>query len=678
MIHLSRKNLLLRVCLFVVAVTSLVYFLPRSDRKHYIFEENRPWTYPLLTAPFDIPIHLDSLSRAHLRDSIDSNFEPVYKRDANLEKTVIAECTTRINSLSDERITPAQKNQVIKALKSLYADGIVDRDTYQKIERGELPDVRFITDHVAMSVPTRKMRSSFRAYEQLDSLLEDRSVRQALTAAHISEALIPNITSDSVANARLLADAYQKAMAPVGVIQQGERIIDKGDIVTTRLATVLTTYEQMLGERSDTAITQHHYPVAGQTLYMIILISALFAYLVLFRPDYFADNRTMIFLVMLPVLFALFAYAMNATFRVGLYLAPFTMVPILVLVFLDSRTAFLVQMILVLICAIISNSALEFIFIQFVAGLAAIDSLRDLSRRSQLIRTAVVIFIAYSLGHLAVEIIQTGTLDKTEGRIFGAFGINAILISFSYVLMFLIERLFGFTSRVTLVELSDINNPLLRELSEECPGTFNHSMAVSNLASEGARAIGANVQMVRTGALYHDIGKIKNPAFFTENQHGVNPHDALSPQQSARIITSHITEGLNMAEKAKLPGAIRDFIAQHHGKGTAKYFYNTYCNAHPGEEVDPAPFSYPGPNPQSKETSLLMMADAVEAASRSLKDYSPEAINNLVSRIIDSQIADGLHNDSPISFKDVRAIKDSFARRLSTMYHSRIAYPEKK
>ena len=675
---LSRKNLVLRILLFIGAVAALVYFLPRSDRKHYIFEVNRPWTYPLLTAPFDIPIHLDSVSTARLRDSIDAEFQPVYKRDATLEKTVIAECTAKINALSDERLTPSEKNQVIKALRALYADGIVDRETFNQISVGSLPIVRFISDNVAISVPTSKMRSTFRAYEHLDSLLSDRGVRQALTAARISEMLTPNITADSLANARLLADAYQKATAPVGVLQQGERIIDKGDIVTPRLATVLETYEQMAAERSDKAITQHHYPVAGQTLYMIILMAALFAYLMLFRPAYYDDNRTLLFVVLLTVLFSLFAYAMNATFRVGLYIAPFTIVPILVLVFLDSRTALLVQMTVVLACAIVSNSPLEFIFIQFVAGLAAIDSLRDLSRRSQLIRTAAVIFLAYSLGHIAVEIIQTGTLDKTEGRIFGAFGINAILISFSYVLMFLIERVFGFTSQVTLVELSDINNPRLRELSEECPGTFNHSMAVSNLASEGARAIGANTQMVRTGALYHDIGKIKNPAFFTENQHGVNPHDALSPQQSARIIISHVTEGLSMAEKAKLPGAIRDFISQHHGRGTAKYFYTTYCNAHPDEKVDPAPFTYPGPNPQSRETSLLMMADAVEAASRSLKDYSPEAIRTLVDRIIDGQIADGLHNESPLSFKDVQTIKDSFARRLTTMYHSRIAYPDKK
>ncbi len=305
-------------------------------------------------------------------------------------------------------------------------------------------------------------------------------------------------------------------------------------------------------------------------------------------------------------------------------------------------------------------------------------SLKDLSRRSQLLRTAALIFVAYSLCYISVEVIQTGTLANAEPRIFGTLGVNAILISFSYVLMFLMERVFGFTSRVTLVELSDTNNPLLRELSEKCPGTFNHSMAVSNLASAAALRIGANVQMVRTGALYHDIGKIKNPAFFTENQHGVNPHDALDPLQSARIVTDHVRDGLQMAEKSKLPQAIRQFIAEHHGAGKARYFYNTYCNAHPGETVDEAPFTYPGPDPQTRETSLLMMADSIEAASRSMHDHSPEAITALVNKIIDGQIAEGLHNQSPISFRDVQTIKDTFIQRLRTMYHSRISYPELK
>ncbi len=252
---------------------------------------------------------------------------------------------------------------------------------------------------------------------------------------------------------------------------------------------------------------------------------------------------------------------------------------------------------------------------------------------------------------------------------------NAVLISFAYILILIFEKLFGMVSVVTLVELSDINNAMLRELSQECPGTFQHSMAVSNLATEAAHRIGANVQLVRAGALYHDIGKIDNPAFFTENQYGVNPHDALTPLQSAGIITRHIADGLKRAEKGKLPGVIRDLIVQHHGRGKAKYFYNTYCRMHPDEDVDPEPFTYPGPNPQTKEASLLMMADTVEAASRSLTDYSQDAIKGLVDRLIDAQVTDGLHNDSPLSFRDIKEIKECFSQRLRSMYHARVSYP---
>lgn len=672
------RQLSLRILLFLIVVSVTVYFLPRSAENHYTFEEGRPWSYALLTAPFDIPIHLDSLSAAKVKDSIDASFEPVFTRDLTAEKTIISDYTTRLNATNDLDITPAQRNQIIKEIRKVYENGIVDRDTYAKISSGKLPTVRFIHDNVAISIPTANYLSAFRAYEHLDSVLRDPNVRKAISATKLSQELHPNILVDTVTSQRLLNEAYQKAMAPVGVIQQGERIIDKGDIVTSRLATVLHTYEKIANERGNSAISQHYYPMAGQILYMLILYGMLFAYLYIFRRDYFEDDRTVVFIVTLIGLFTLFAFAMQAGFSTGFYITPFTIVPILVLIFLDSRTAYFCHVILVLICAIVASFALEFIFMQFIAGVVAIDSLKDLSRRSQLIRTAALIFLAYTLSYIAVEVMQAGSLARTEGRVFGCFAINAILISFSYVLMFLLERIYGFTSRVTLVELSDINNPLLRELSEECPGTFNHSMAVSNLASAAASRIGANVQLVRTGALYHDIGKIKNPAFYTENQHGVNPHDALDPIQSARIVTGHVNEGLALAEKAKLPSVIRRFISEHHGAGKARYFYTTYCNAHPDEEVDPANFTYPGPNPQSKETSLLMMADSVEAASRSMTSHSPEAISALVNKIIDSQIAEGLHNESPISFRDVSTIKEVFAQRLRTMYHSRISYPELK
>ena len=311
-----------------------------------------------------------------------------------------------------------------------------------------------------------------------------------------------------------------------------------------------------------------------------------------------------------------------------------------------------------------------------MGSLAAVVSIRELSKRSQLIRTSVVVFLAYAAIYATMELMTLGTFNSLVPKMLGALGINAVLISFAYFVIFLMEKLFGFTSRVSLVELADINHPLLRELSEECPGTFNHSMAVSNLASAAASRIGANVQLTRTGALYHDIGKMNNPAFFTENQHGVNPHNALTPLQSARIVIGHVTDGLKRADAAKLPRSIRDFISQHHGRGKARYFYTTYCNQHPNEEVDPAPFTYPGPNPQSREASIVMMADAVEAASRSLPDHSPEAITALVNKIVDQQIAEGLHNESPLSFRDVNVIKNVFSSRLRTMYHSRISYPE--
>ncbi len=304
-----------------------------------------------------------------------------------------------------------------------------------------------------------------------------------------------------------------------------------------------------------------------------------------------------------------------------------------------------------------------------------IFSLKELSRRSELLRSAAIAFLAYVVSYVGFELMTTGSLSSLSWRLIGYFGINTVLISFAYILIFIVEKLFGMVSVVTLVELSDINNKILRELSQECPGTFQHSMAVSNLATEAAHRIGANVQLVRAGALYHDIGKIDNPAFFTENQHGVNPHDTLNPMQSAGIIIRHVADGLKKAEKAKLPSVIRDFISQHHGRGKAKYFFTMYCRQNPDGEADAEAFTYPGPNPQTREASLLMMADTVEAASRSMPDHSQDAIRALVNRLIDTQVAEGLHNDSPLSFRDIRDIKECFISRLRSMYHARVSYP---
>ncbi|MBP3889976.1 MAG: HDIG domain-containing protein [Muribaculaceae bacterium] len=670
------KSFWAKCLLFVCSVFLIIYFQPEADENHYVYEVSRPWNYPLLTAPYDIPIHLDSVSARMVKDSIDRTFDPVYTRDTGMELRVENDYARRLSNHSSNSAERKSLNLLISQLKKLYNQGIVDQSTYAEIEAGRLPRVRFIVNNSAISASTSGYLSVRQAYAALDSALRQHNLQGSLTPAELAAALQPNITYDSIESQRILQQLYQKAMAPIGVIQQGERIIDQGDIVTPQLESILNTFEQLQQERSHAAVTDHFYPVLGQVLYVVILLSALYVFLAFFRPDYFANVRMMTFLMVTLTAFAFVSFIMNATVTSGLYVMPLTILPIMVLIFADSRTAMFIFLVMVLIVATAAAAPLEFVMVQFVAGVAAITSIRELSKRSHLVRTAVFIFLAYAISYVAFELLHLGTLDKLSTHMFVAFGFNALLISFAYFLIFIFEKVFGFTSRVTLVELSDINNPILRELSEECPGTFQHSMAVSNLASAAAVRIGANVQLVRAGALYHDIGKINNPAFFTENQHGVNPHDVLDPVQSARIVINHVSDGLKLADKHKLPQVIRDFISEHHGRGLAKYFYTTYCQSHPDEEVDPTPFTYPGPNPRSRETSLLMMADAVEAASRSLKDHSAQAISDLVNRIIDQQIADGLHNDSPLSFRDIKMVKEIFTQRLRTIYHSRVSYPE--
>ena len=315
---------------------------------------------------------------------------------------------------------------------------------------------------------------------------------------------------------------------------------------------------------------------------------------------------------------------------------------------------------------------------QIVAALVAIYSLRELTQRSQVFKTAILVGLSYAVVYFALQLMQNSSLDKLDIDMYYHFAANAVLLLLSYPLMYVIEKMFGFTSNVTLFELSNTNRGILRDLSEIAPGTFQHSITVANLAAEIANKIEANALLVRTGALYHDIGKMNNPAFFTENQVGANPHDGLSPKESARIIVSHVPDGVKLAEQNNLPSFIKDFILTHHGTSTASYFYIQYKNEHPDEEVDPAPFSYPGPDPFTREQAILMMSDSVEAASRSLPEYTEESITELTNKIIDGQVKRGAFTDCPITFRDVLQAKQVLIERLKAIYHTRISYPEEK
>lgn len=676
----SQLNLL-RFGLAITSVAVILLILPRADHQSFSYELNQPWKYPLLTADFDMPILRDSASVRLMRDSIDRVFVPFVKRNttteaANLEK---------FGHLIDHYATPSQKTVLVGLLKQVYDNGILDARVYDYVTATPSKSLRLVEQGAeksksVVSLDASAMLSPAKAFGRIDSIFSHNfNEAGGSMSPEISKALniclSPNIVVDSVTDYKYRSQEYLTVTGAMGVIKTGQRIVDRGEIITPQIFTNLNTYQDMMSTRQS-GTSSHTYFIIGQGIYIITVIILLYMFLSIYRTRFFGNIRKMTFLMSFITIFVVFAIVMFEYFSYGIYLVPFAAVPVIILVFFDSRTAIFSLFTTVLISALVATYQFQFIYMEIAVGLAATFSIKQLSRRSQLLRTAVFSFIAYTVTYFTICLITEGNLSQFSLRIIGTFAVNSVLLSFAYILILVIEKLFGFTSTVTLVELSDINSPLLRKLAEVAPGTFQHSIQVSTIAAEAARSIGANTTLVRTGALYHDIGKMNSPIFFTENQHGVNPHAGLNPETSAQKIISHVTNGLAMASKEKLPAVIKDFIAEHHGKGLTKYFYNTACNENPDQVIDKEKFRYPGPNPRTKETAILMMADAVEAASRSLKDYTPQAIDNLVDKIIDGQVADGLLKEAPISFRDVETVKKAFKTRLSTIYHSRVAYPE--
>ncbi len=661
---LDSKKITTHIIFLLCAIAIIVYFLPRNEDKTLSYEENRPWDHGMLSAPFEIYIYPDT---AEVIDSLNKAFIPICERNDNIIDSISLIITNHDMMLAQ---------RIIPKLRSQYELGVVDANSYTKIENGKLPEVRILHDKFLKKVSTDQYASPRMLYIMIDSIVQDSISRQSLKGLNLQQLLVPNIVENDAKSKQAYEEDLARATAPIGLIMQNERIIDRGEIVTHKLFRILNTYQDMLKQQAPDSSRSKWLHLFGQTLFVTLLLVTLYLYLYNFCADTIFKKNNFLFIILLISAFCILASFTSVLLGNGIYLVPFVIIPIVILVFFDARTAIFCHIIEILICASFAPFPLEFIVVEFCAGAVAVYSLKELSKRSQLLRTALFVFITYIISFITIEILLNGTLSDASQRVLGYIAINAVLTSFAYILIFVIEKLFGLISVVTLVEISDINSPLLRQLSEQCPGTFQHSMAVSNLAADAANHIGANVQLVRAGALYHDIGKIKSPAFFTENQRGVNPHDSLDPEASAEIVINHVKDGIKLAEKAKLPSVIQDFIKQHHGSGKAKYFYITQCQKHPDQVIDETPYTYPGPNPNSKETSIMMMADAVEAASRSLKDHSIEAITALVNRIIDAQIEDGLHNDSPISFRDIKTIKDVFINRVGTMYHSRIIYPE--
>ncbi|MBQ5549381.1 MAG: HDIG domain-containing protein [Prevotella sp.] len=669
-------DILIRVLLVIVTVAIVVWIMPHDNTNLFHVEQGKPWKYAELTAPFDFPIYKAESVVKHERDSIMKEYEPYYKYNVEIERQMVHKFTTDyadgIPNVPDDYISI-----ISNRLHSLYQQGIMESKEYETLRSDTTNMINIVNKKQATSVSILEVYSAKRAYEQL--FMDEKLIpmRAALQKCNLNNYIIPNLTYDQERSETSRNELMASIPLASGLVQKGQKIVDRGEIVTDRTYRIIDSYVRE-NDRRNQDKTQNQISLIGQILYVSVLMICFTLYLSLYRKDYFENSRNAAMLYTFIVIFALLTALFVRNTFIHVYILPYAMVPIFIRIFMDSRTAFMTHTTMVLICANMLQHPFEFTVVELVAGLVAITSLRELSKRSQLFRTALVITLACIIVNLAFDWTKATALSQIDYSIYNYLILNGIALLFAYPLLYLIEKTFGFTSDITLIELSNTNSPLLRRMSEIAPGTFNHSIQVANLAGEIANKIGAKAQLVRTGALYHDIGKLANPIYYTENQSGIDPHEMLTDIESAQIIISHVTEGLKMADKEGLPKVIRDFIATHHGLGKTKFFYIRYKNEHPDEPVDDLLFTYPGPNPFTREHACLMMADSVEAASRSLPDYTEQSIRGLVEKIIDTQVAEGYFRECPITFRDIQYAKTVLIEKLKTIYHTRISYPSEK
>lgn len=667
------RNLATKTVLVCITVAIIVWFLPRNEGRMYRYDVGKPWMYGSVIAKFDFPIYKTDEAIKHEQDSLLKHFQPYYSLNPLIEKKQVErflhDYEQGINGLPKEYV-----GIVARQMQEIYQMGIINTNEYNNIFKDSTSMIRFVSGKNAKSLKVSSFYSTIAAYEHIFANEKLAAQRAILSRCNLNNYIEANIVYDKEKSDAEKNDMLSSIPLASGMVMSGQKIIDRGEIVNDYTCRVLNSFDKEMKRRSSTQ-DEIMTTFIGQILFVLILVMMFTSYLTLFRKDYFEKPRSLTMLYTMITLFPILVSMMMKHNFFSVYIIPFAMAAIFVRVFMDSRTAFITHVTMILICAAAVKYQYEFIIVQLASGLVAIYSLRELSKRSQIFITAILVTISSCIVYLALQLMQDNQVFNIDPSMYTYFIINGIFLLLSYPMMYLIEKLFGFISNVTLFELSNTNKGLLRNLSEIAPGTFQHSITVGNLAAEIANRIHANSLLVRTGALYHDIGKMTNPVFFTENQAGVNPHDQLSDLESAQIIISHVTEGLKLAEKFNLPGIIKDFISTHHGTGLTKYFYINYCNEHPDEQVDKEMFQYPGPNPFTREQAILMMADTVEAASRSLNEYTEESISTLTNKLIDSQVAGGFFRECPITFRDIALAKSVLIERLKSIYHTRISYP---
>ena len=671
--HINNWINLLLVC--VASTLCLLLALPRDSKSGYDYEVGKPWNYAPLIADFEFPIYKSAEQLAAERDSALRTFYPYYNSHEAVAQQQVRNFAADRAAGHFAGVPDAYITYAMRTLQGVYAAGVISSESMSRLTASGTCGVRVVNGTNAVTRDLGTIFSPRTAYEHI--MDDEHYSRDLLSRLKLHKYLEPNLVYDSIKTQQGKAELLSGISGSTGLVLRGERIIDRGERVNLRQKAILDSLRRE-SERRKEDVDNERIILFGRFGLIAAFMALLVIYLRMFRRDLYQSPHTVYLIFSVVTIFPLLTYLLCTYKFFSVYIIPFAMLPIVLRVFTDTRTAFMSHLTMVLLASIPLHMHYQFILSQLIAGLVGIYCIKDLTERSQIFLTSLIVTFCTIVFGVMFELSEGGNLIGADRSWFRDIVISGVALLFTYPLLYLIEQAFGFTSSVTLIELNNTNSPIIRRLAKEAQGTFIHSIQVGNLAAEVAARIGAKVQLVRTGALYHDIGKLTNPGFFTENQAGYNPHDKLTEEESAQIIISHVTKGVELADKHRLPKVIKDFILTHHGASMVRYFYVQAVNKYGEENVDKAKFTYPGPNPFTREQAILMMSDAVEASSRSLKEYTTEAITELVNRIIDGQVANGAFVNCPITFRDISEAKQTFIDSLQVIYHTRVSYPEIK
>lgn len=671
-----RLNALFRLLIMLLICIITVYLFPKVGSFQYEYQKGMPWRYETLNAPFDFPIYKTDDELQEERKKVTQKQSPIFNLNPLTAPTQIAKFRTALHAFANEApISVLEK--LVQRLENIYQAGVLQLP--EQLDADKIQNLKIVENKIAKTVDFSQIYTLKKAYTTLSEAVNQsslsKSVQEKILSLNLNNYLQPNLDFDASKTSLDHLNQLKNISLTQGMIQKEDVIISKRELVTPEKVKLLNSLKNEYQHNSGSTET-YMRTIGGQTLLVVMALVVFSIFFYYSKKRIFYNNREFIFLYGLflaTILLGSLGYYQS----INMFAIPVLFFIIIVNILIGSRSALYLLLSTTLLISYYAPNSYMFAFMQIAAGIVAIFSLTHLQRRGQLILSIFLIFVTYSLVYVAFILTQEGEIRVTHLLGFLWLFVNCLLLTLTYPVIYIFERIFGYTSEITLIELSNPNHPALRNLTKKAPGTFQHSLMVANLAEEAIYRIGGNPLLTRTGALYHDIGKTYDPIFFIENQTGgINPHDQCEFDVSAQYIINHVTKGVEMAKKYNLPEAIINFIRTHHGKSKVKYFYNSFKNKYPDREIDENLFTYAGPDPVSRECSVVMMADAVEAVSRTLSNKTEENITKLVDNIIDSQVQDGRFVNADITFKDIAIVKKVFIEMLTNIYHSRIAYPK--